>query len=109
MLDHHIDGSHLCSKRSAKLRFRNGILDAWHGVCAYCGKAAGTLDHVRPRCKGGQTVTQNLVAACAACNRAKGSEIDWTSWFRGQPFWDAEREADIWLWLHPRGATFSGA
>ena len=25
MLDHHIDGSHLCSKRSAKLRFRNGI------------------------------------------------------------------------------------
>ena len=101
MVDHHIDGSVLCSKRHAKLRFRQGILDSWGCRCAYCGGAAQTLDHVRPRCRGGHTVVRNLIAACADCNRAKGSETDWTAWFRGQPFWNPEREADIWLWLHP--------
>lgn len=105
MVDHHIDGSVLLSKRLAKLRFRQGILDSWKCLCAYCGRPAGTLDHVRPRCKGGHTVAQNLIAACADCNRAKGSEIDWVRWFRAQAFWDPEREADIWLWLHsPRAA-----
>lgn len=99
MLDHHIDGSHLCSKRFAKLRFRQGILDSWGRCCAYCGQPAGTLDHVRPRCRGGHTVTQNLIAACATCNRAKGSELDWTTWFRNQEFWDPGREQRITFWL----------
>lgn len=100
MLDHHIDGFHLCSKRFAKLRFRQGILESWGSRCAYCGEPAGTLDHVRPRCKGGHTVAHNLIAACAECNRDKGSALDWHAWFRQQPFWDAEREADIRLWMH---------
>lgn len=105
MVDHHIDGSVLFSKRLAKLRFRQGILDSWKCLCAYCGRPAGTLDHVRPRCRGGPTVAQNLIAACADCNRAKGSANDWVCWFRAQAFWDPEREADIWLWLHsPRAA-----
>ena len=97
MLDHHIDGSLLCSKRTAKLRFRQGILDSWGGACAYCGAPAGTLDHVRARRRGGASVQRNLVAACAGCNRAKGSE-EWTIWFRSQVFWDSHREQQIWWW-----------
>jgi 5-methylcytosine-specific restriction endonuclease McrA len=50
-------------------------------------------------------VAQNLVAACADCNRDKGSTLDWVGWFRRQPFWDAGREADIWSWLHPARAA----
>ncbi len=98
MLDHHIDGSLLCSKRTAKLRFRQGILDSWGCSCAYCGAPAGTLDHVKAKRQGGPTTQRNLVAACSGCNRAKGTE-DWIAWFRHQVFWDPGREAAIYDWL----------
>jgi 5-methylcytosine-specific restriction endonuclease McrA len=100
MLDHHIDGSVLCSKRYAKLLFRESILGAWEGCCAYCGEPAATLDHVRARRRGGATVRRNLVAACASCNRDKGSQ-EWTLWFRRQEFWDVEREKRLWQWHRP--------
>ena len=32
-----------------------------------------TFDHVLPRCRGGQTTWENVVAACSACNFKKGS------------------------------------
>jgi 5-methylcytosine-specific restriction endonuclease McrA len=98
MLDHHIDGSYLCSKRCAKLRFRQGILDSWGCACAYCGSPAGTLDHVKAKRRGGSSVQHNLVAACAGCNRAKGS-AEWMSWFRAQDFWEASREERLLDWL----------
>jgi hypothetical protein len=41
-----------------------------------CGKkfkvAELTLDHVIPRCKGGQMTWTNVVLACVACNQRKG-------------------------------------
>jgi 5-methylcytosine-specific restriction endonuclease McrA len=43
--------------------------------CQYCaGKfpaAELTFDHVVPRCRGGQTSWDNVVAACSPCNQAK--------------------------------------
>ena len=42
--------------------------------CQYCGKRGEmTFDHVLPRCRGGQTTWENVVAACSACNFKKGS------------------------------------
>jgi len=32
-----------------------------------------TFDHVIPRCKGGRTTWENVVAACSSCNLRKGS------------------------------------
>ncbi|HEX5709556.1 MAG TPA: HNH endonuclease, partial [Pyrinomonadaceae bacterium] len=44
--------------------------------CQYCGlrKDASelTLDHIMPRSRRGQSVPENLVAACVACNTRKG-------------------------------------
>ncbi len=44
--------------------------------CQYCGvrlpAARLTLDHVLPRARGGRTTWDNLVTACAPCNRKKG-------------------------------------
>src|ERR671923_165637 len=39
--------------------------DGWR--CAYCGSSTGrlTLDHVLPRSKGGESVWENVVTACA--------------------------------------------
>ena len=65
--------------------FRQQILER-DGVCVYCGSNDHlTLDHIRPKCKGGQYDASNLVAACRSCNRSKGSS-DVLEWFLGQPF-----------------------
>ena len=47
--------------------------DGWR--CAYCGTTAGrlTLDHVVPRSRGGESVWENVVTACAPCNHRKGT------------------------------------
>ena len=47
--------------------------DGWK--CAYCGTTAGrlTLDHVVPRSRGGESVWENVVTACAPCNHRKGN------------------------------------
>lgn len=45
-------------------------------ICQYCGRKTFTLtlDHVIPRRLGGHHTWENLVAACAACNRRKGGD-----------------------------------
>lgn len=42
-------------------------------TCQYCGVESRnlTLDHVIPRYRGGQHTWENVVSACAACNRRK--------------------------------------
>jgi 5-methylcytosine-specific restriction endonuclease McrA len=97
-VDHQIDGTSLVPKRSAKQRFRQQIFEAWQHCCAYCDAAADTLDHVKPRHKGGNTVVSNLVPACRECNRSKGSE-EWRKWFSVQSFHCAKRQARIDDWL----------
>jgi 5-methylcytosine-specific restriction endonuclease McrA len=46
--------------------------DGWK--CAYCGSTNGrlTLDHIVPRSKGGESIWENVVTACAPCNLRKG-------------------------------------
>jgi chemotaxis regulatin CheY-phosphate phosphatase CheZ len=97
-VDHCIDGANLIPKRSAKHRFRQQIFDAWQHQCAYCGDAADTLDHVKPRHKGGATVTTNLVPACKPCNRKKGSE-EWQQWFNQQDSYLLDRELAVLHWI----------
>ena len=97
-MDHQIIGARLITKRTAKHQFRQSIFDAWRHQCAYCKSHADTLDHIRPRHRGGATVMANLVPACQRCNRNKGSE-EWTEWFRQQITWTAFREADIRQWM----------
>jgi hypothetical protein len=97
-VDHCIDGSNLIPKRSAKHRFRQQIFEAWKHQCAYCGELADTLDHVKPRHKGGATVTTNLVPACRPCNRRKGSE-EWQQWFNQQDCYLLDRELAVLHWI----------
>ncbi|NDJ52820.1 MAG: HNH endonuclease [Chloroflexi bacterium] len=41
--------------------------------CQYCGSKHNlTIDHVFPRHRGGQHTWDNVVTACASCNRRKG-------------------------------------
>ena len=47
-------------------------------TCQYCGQVferrALTLDHVKPKSKGGENSWENLVTACSPCNTSKGSD-----------------------------------
>ena len=52
---------------------RHAVLERDRHRCVYCQAKADTIDHVRPRSRGGQHVWTNVVAACHACNRKKGS------------------------------------
>ena len=48
--------------------------DGW--TCQYCGaRASLTVDHVIPRSKGGGSGWDNIVAACAPCNRRKADRL----------------------------------
>lgn len=55
-----------------------------HGVCAYCSTpltiSGMTVDHVRPKSHAGHRQWENLVAACAACNSAKGNNMPVGEW-----------------------------
>lgn len=60
-------------QRVAFTRFNVFLRDRF--ACQYCsGKFAAaelTFDHVLPRCRGGVTSWENIVAACSLCNQAK--------------------------------------
>ncbi len=62
--------------RRTRTLSRKGILARDQYTCQYCrqpvGSAKLTLDHIIPRSRGGANAWENLVAACFACNNAKG-------------------------------------
>jgi 5-methylcytosine-specific restriction endonuclease McrA len=59
-------------------------LDRDGPTCVWCSRAFSdlvrpTIDHVVPRVKGGPSIPENEVAACARCNRERGhaSPVQW--------------------------------
>lgn len=88
----------------ARKQWRAAIKKAWENRCAYCGKPpidtkSLTIDHVRPKVRGGEDRTTNCIPACRSCNQDKGSEY-WQEWFRLQPFYSLETEIRIKHWLN---------
>jgi 5-methylcytosine-specific restriction endonuclease McrA len=88
--DHHIRSVSVAIKAPAVVRllrfFRAGrrspplsranVLARDGFRCQYCNHELNTkeatLDHVVPRSQGGKTTWENIVCACAGCNRKKG-------------------------------------
>ena len=58
--------------REGTVATRRGVLRRDNHECAYCGKAAATVDHVIPRSRGGDDSWENMVACCLRCNNTKG-------------------------------------
>lgn len=87
----------------AKRKWRKSIKDAWDNRCCFCGQPpisdkSLTIDHLKPRSKGGKDVSTNCLPACLQHNQSKGSQ-DWKPWFRSQDFYEPVREARINFWL----------
>ena len=87
------------SKGSAKRKFRKSIKYGWGGLCAYCrSKRATTLDHLKPKAKGGSSLRSNLIPACKCCNHDKGSR-NWLEWFQEQEFYNEIAKELIEEWI----------
>ena len=60
---------------------RRAVLDRDSHQCVYCGIRADTIDHVKPRSRGGMHVWTKVVSACARCKHRKCdrllSELGW--------------------------------
>lgn len=83
--DHYLHNLITMTSSEAKRLHRRAIMEHFSNTCVYCGNTYEpeqlTLDHVRPRCLGGPTLTSNLVPSCKKCNQAKGSN-NWLQWMR---------------------------
>ena len=87
------------SKQVAKRRFKKSIKYGWGGFCAYCRcNRATTLDHVKPKSKGGSSLRSNLLPACLECNHAKGTQ-PWLVWFQEQSFYNEVAKELIEEWI----------
>ena len=87
------------SKQVAKRRFRKSIKYGWGGLCAYCRcNRATTLDHLKPKSRGGSSLRSNLIPACRECNHAKGSQ-PWLVWFQQQSFYNETAKELIEEWI----------
>lgn len=53
---------------------RRAVAARTNGLCVYCGRRAGCLDHIVPVELGGPDDIDNLVAACRPCNSSKGHD-----------------------------------
>ncbi len=87
------------SKQSAKRKFKKQIRYGFGGLCAYCrSNRATTVDHLKPKCKGGSSLRSNLLPACHSCNHDKGSE-SWLVWFQRQEFYNIVAQELIEEWI----------
>lgn len=50
---------------------RRNVLARDGGKCGYCLASASTIDHIRPRSKGGRHRWENVISACIPCNSEK--------------------------------------
>jgi len=89
------------TSKEAKRLFRRDIFDHFDCRCVYCNRQGTyeslTLDHLKPKSKGGQYIASNLVPACPQCNRSKGS-MGWVKWVRECLNPCPERESRILNW-----------
>ena len=83
--DHYLHQLITMTSSEATRIWRKAVKDLFDCTCVYCGKTYDlhelTLDHVRPRSSGGETITSNIVPACTCCNQRKGSD-EWQGWMR---------------------------
>ncbi|MCF7884864.1 MAG: HNH endonuclease [Candidatus Marinimicrobia bacterium] len=62
--------------RDAVVLNKKNIFRRDNHTCQYCGAKNKelTIDHIKPKVKGGKDTWENLVTACHACNNKKGDQ-----------------------------------
>ena len=95
--DYYLHNLITMTSSDSKRLWRRAIKEHFNCTCVYCGEFHElhnlTIDHVRPKCKGGRDITTNVVPSCRRCNQEKGSK-DWRDWMRST-FGITDREHTI--------------
>ncbi|RMI32212.1 HNH endonuclease [Nocardia stercoris] len=78
-----------------------GVLRRDAHRCGYCADWARTVDHIRPRSRGGPNTWSNLIAACAPCNTRKADRTPEEAgmrllWEPKAPDEMAKRQRQVW-------------
>ncbi|MFQ6392851.1 HNH endonuclease [Nocardia sp. KC 131] len=78
-----------------------GVLRRDSHRCGYCAERARTVDHIRPRSRGGPNTWSNLIACCAPCNTIKADRTPEEAgmrllWQPRAPTHLATRQRQIW-------------
>ena len=101
--DHYLFNLITMTSAEAKRMWRRSIKEHFNCQCVYCGGTYElselTLDHVHPKCNGGQDITSNVVSCCLECNQAKGS-MEWQTFIRSSFGVDELRETQILNWIN---------
>ena len=83
--EHYLYNLITMTNSEARKLWRRAIKEHFNCTCVYCGNNYEihelTLDHVKAKSNGGETLTSNLVPACQKCNQGKGSS-HWLGWMR---------------------------
>ena len=96
--DHYLYNLIAMTSSEAKRLWRRSIKEHFNCTCVYCGESYElhelTLDHVYPRCHGGNDI-RNVVPACVKCNQDKGSTTNYIRWMRDRYGFNPDREQRI--------------
>ena len=77
----------MARKQAIPSGVRRAVVERDGGDCHWCGRPGRILlhgywtwiehefDHVLPESRGGATSADNIVIACRACNRSRGSKL----------------------------------
>ncbi|MBO0854335.1 MAG: HNH endonuclease [Nocardia sp.] len=87
-----------------------GVLRRDAHRCGYCAGWARTVDHIRPRSRGGPNTWNNLIAACEPCNTRKADRTPEEAgmrllWEPKAPSDMRRRQRQIWRSLAGAGRT----
>lgn len=94
---------------------RRNLLRRDRNTCQYCGQSLNarelTVDHVKPRSRGGESSWENCVLACRSCNRRKADRTPQQAGMRlrrepVRPIWrpdfSAGRVVESWAAFLPK-------
>ena len=90
-----------CGKRERRRREREAVFTKFQGRCMWCDQPYGPnrqkmLEHILPVSKHQHLRYSwaNLGGSCKPCNEQK-SNSEWKGWYSSQPFFNAQRAAEI--------------
>ena len=90
------------SPKSARKKFRESIFESWGWKCMYCDEEltvhTATIDHIKPKVKGGHSTRSNMGACCSKCNSGKGSQLVFDYFNEAHPFYSEAKASKIKEW-----------
>jgi len=92
------------SPKSARKKFRESIFESWGWKCMYCDteltEQTATIDHIKPKFKGGHSTRSNMGACCGKCNSKKGSQLVFDYFDESHPCYSEAKASKIKEWTN---------